>query len=39
MLALQARKRALADGVLGHDDEGAVKFGEEDLEELLAPLR
>jgi superfamily II DNA or RNA helicase len=38
MLALQARKRALSDGVLGHDEEGAVKFDEEDLAALLAPL-
>ncbi|HEY0858045.1 MAG TPA: DEAD/DEAH box helicase, partial [Albitalea sp.] len=38
MLALQARKAALADGVLGHDAAGAVKFGADDLEGLLAPL-
>jgi len=38
MLALQARKAALAEGVLGHDGGAAVKFGEDDLEGLLAPL-
>jgi SNF2 family DNA or RNA helicase len=38
MLALQARKAALAEGVLGHDEGGAVKFSEADLEGLLAPL-
>ncbi len=38
MLELQARKAALAQGVLGHDAEGAVKFGEADLHALLAPL-
>ncbi|HEY0820530.1 MAG TPA: DEAD/DEAH box helicase [Rhizobacter sp.] len=38
MLALQARKRALSDGVLGHDDETAAKFSEQDLADLLAPL-
>jgi superfamily II DNA or RNA helicase len=38
MLALQARKRALAEGVLGHDDEAAPKFSEQDLADLLAPL-
>ena len=38
MLALQARKRTLADGVLGHDDEAAAKFSEQDLHDLLAPL-
>jgi len=38
MLALQARKRALAEGVLGHDDAAAAKFSAEDLEALLAPL-
>ena len=38
MLELQARKQALADGVLGHDQEGAAKFDEADLQALLAPL-
>ncbi|MBB6558467.1 superfamily II DNA or RNA helicase [Acidovorax soli] len=38
MLELQARKAALAQGVLGHDEEGAVKFSEADLVALLAPL-
>ncbi|MBX3623152.1 MAG: DEAD/DEAH box helicase [Rhizobacter sp.] len=38
MLALQARKRALAESVLGHDDGAALKFSEEDLRELLRPL-
>ncbi|MEO8151597.1 MAG: DEAD/DEAH box helicase [Rhizobacter sp.] len=38
MLALQARKQALADGVLGHDDAAAPKFSTEDLQALLAPL-
>jgi superfamily II DNA or RNA helicase len=38
MLALQSRKRTLADGVLGHDDEAAAKFSEQDLADLLAPL-
>lgn len=38
MLELQARKAALAQGVLGHDAEGALKFSEADLHALLAPL-
>jgi len=38
MLALQARKRVLAEGVLGHDGESSQKFGPEDLLALLAPL-
>ena len=38
MLELQARKLALAQGVLGHDAAGAVKFTQQDLEGLLAPL-
>ncbi len=38
MLALQARKAALADGVLGHDTQAAPKFSEDDLQGLLAPL-
>lgn len=39
MLALQASKQALADGLLGHDD-GALlaKFGEAEMKLLLAPL-
>ncbi len=38
MMALQDRKAALADGVLGSDAEGALKFGADDLRALLAPL-
>jgi len=38
MLALQARKRSLAEGVLGHDGESSQKFGPDDLQALLAPL-
>jgi SNF2 family DNA or RNA helicase len=38
MLALQARKTALAEGVLGRDAAEAAKFGPDDLEGLLAPL-
>jgi SNF2 family DNA or RNA helicase len=38
MLELQARKLALADSVLGHDADGALKFDEADLDALLAPL-
>jgi SNF2 family DNA or RNA helicase len=38
MLELQARKLALAQGVLGHDAAGASKFSEDDLGALLAPL-
>ncbi|SFD92245.1 DEAD/DEAH box helicase [Paracidovorax konjaci] len=38
MLELQARKQALTEGVLGSDAAGAVKFGEDDLRALLAPL-
>ncbi len=38
MLELQARKQALAEGVLGHDDDAARKFSAEDLQALLAPL-
>lgn len=38
MLALQARKQALAEGVLGHDDDAVRKFSAEDLQALLAPL-
>ncbi len=38
LLALQARKQALADGVLGSDAGEALKFGEADLQGLLAAL-
>jgi len=38
MLALQARKAALAAGVLGHDGAEALKFSADDLRGLLAPL-
>jgi len=38
MLALQARKAALAEGVLGVDTAAAVKFSAEDLRGLLVPL-
>jgi len=38
LLALQARKQALADGVLGSDAADAPKFGQADLDALLAPL-
>ncbi|KAF1047301.1 DEAD/DEAH box helicase [Xylophilus sp.] len=38
MLELQARKDALARGVLGVDAAGAAKFTEADLDALLAPL-
>ena len=38
ILALQARKAALAEGVLGHDMAEAVKFTPADLDALLAPL-
>jgi len=38
MLALQQRKEALAEGVLGVDGEASVKFSEADLRALLAPL-
>ena len=38
MLALQARKAALAEGVLGHDTAAALKFDADDLRGLLAPL-
>ncbi|WP_428422373.1 DEAD/DEAH box helicase [Methylibium sp.] len=38
MLALQARKAALAEGVLGHDTAAAAKFSAADLQGLLAPL-
>jgi superfamily II DNA or RNA helicase len=38
MLALQSRKSALADGVLGKDGAHTTKFSQSDLEGLLAPL-
>jgi superfamily II DNA or RNA helicase len=38
MLELQARKLALANSVLGHDNEGTLKFDAADLDALLAPL-
>ena len=38
MLELQARKSALAQGVLGEDTLGTVKFSVSDIEDLLAPL-
>ncbi|KQV86352.1 DEAD/DEAH box helicase [Pelomonas sp. Root1237] len=39
MLELQARKKALADGLLGSDDGSSLsKFGEMELKLLLAPL-
>lgn len=37
MLALQQRKNALAEGVLGHDV-GAAKFSADELQGMLAPL-
>ncbi len=38
MLALQQRKTALTEGVLGADGAAATKFSAEDLQGLLAPL-
>jgi len=38
MLALQERKAALAEGVIGRDGAWAEKFSEADLQGLLAPL-
>jgi SNF2 family DNA or RNA helicase len=38
ILALQERKAALAAGILAEDHEGTVKFGEDDIRALLAPL-
>jgi len=38
MLELQARKQALAEGVLGSDTAETVKFTAQDLDLLLAPL-
>ena len=39
ILELQARKAALAEGILGSDAALAPKFNAEDLQALLAPLR
>ena len=38
ILALQDKKAALAAGILSDDREGVVKFGEDDLSALFAPL-
>ncbi|HMY49019.1 MAG TPA: DEAD/DEAH box helicase [Zoogloea sp.] len=38
ILALQEKKAELAAGILAEDHEGSVKFGEDDLRALLAPL-
>lgn len=38
MLALQARKALLAEGVLGQDGAFGPKFSQDDLDALLAPL-
>lgn len=38
ILALQQRKARLAEAVLGEDEEQVVKFGQEDIQALLAPL-
>jgi superfamily II DNA or RNA helicase len=38
ILALQDKKALLAAGVLGADAAGAVKFGQADIEALLAPM-
>jgi SNF2 family DNA or RNA helicase len=38
IIELQARKAALAEGVLGGDAALATKFSSEDLQLLLAPL-
>lgn len=38
LLELQTRKSALAEGMLGRDDTATIKFGEEELQALLAPL-
>jgi superfamily II DNA or RNA helicase len=38
MLELQRRKLALTEGVLGFDSAAAIKFSEDDLNALLAPL-
>jgi SNF2 family DNA or RNA helicase len=38
ILGLQQRKAGLAEAVLGQDGEQAIKFGQDDIEALLAPL-
>jgi superfamily II DNA or RNA helicase len=38
MLELQSRKLALTEGILGFDSAGSVKFSEQELMALLAPL-
>jgi SNF2 family DNA or RNA helicase len=38
ILALQQCKAGLAEAVLGEDGERALKFGQEDIDALLAPL-
>jgi SNF2 family DNA or RNA helicase len=38
ILAMQQRKAGLAESVLGKDGEAAVKFGQQDIDALLAPL-
>jgi len=38
ILALQEKKAELAAGILAEDHEGTVKFGEDDIRALLAPL-
>ena len=38
ILALQEKKAGLAAGILSEDSSGMLKFGEDDIAELLAPL-
>ncbi|MDD3326111.1 MAG: DEAD/DEAH box helicase [Zoogloea sp.] len=38
ILALQYKKAELAAGILAEDHEGSVKFGEDDIQALFAPL-
>lgn len=38
ILALQERKAALADGILSEDRGGEIKFGDDDIAALFAPL-
>jgi SNF2 family DNA or RNA helicase len=38
MLELQSRKLALTEGILGFDSAGSIKFNEQELMALLAPL-
>jgi len=38
ILALQEKKAGLAAGILSEDHQGTVKFGEDDIRNLLAPL-